>query len=77
MDDKNKPGRSRQRVLAAAIGGLMAATALPAFADSEVDALKQELAAQRKLIEQLMADRDAKAAAAATGRLQRQRWPSP
>ena len=66
MDDKNKPGRSRQRVLAAAIGGLMAATALPAFADSEVDALKQELAAQRKLIEQLMADRDAKAAAAAT-----------
>lgn len=65
MDDKNKPGRLRQRVLAAAIGGLMASTALPALADSEIDALKQELAAQRKLIEQLLAERDARAAAPA------------
>ncbi len=60
----NKP---RQRLLAVAIAGVMAAAAAPAMADSEVDALKQELAAQRKLIEQLMAERaaDKKAAAAA------------
>jgi predicted porin len=53
--------------LAAAIAGLLTAAAAPAMADSEIDALKRELAEQRKLIEQLLAERqaDKKAQAAA------------
>lgn len=67
MEDKTSLTRPRQRLLAAAIAGLMAAAAAPAMADSEIDALKRELAEQRKLIEKLLADRDAdkKAQAAA------------
>ncbi len=67
MEDKMMLNRPRQRLLAAAIAGLMAAAAAPAMADSEIDALKRELAEQRKLIEKLLADREAdkKAQAAA------------
>lgn len=69
MEDKANSIRPRQRLLAAAIAGLLAAAAAPAMAasDAEIEALKQELAAQRKLIEQLLAEREAdkKAAAAA------------
>lgn len=67
MEDKTSLIRPRQRLLTVAIAGLLAAVAAPAFADSEIDALKRELAEQRKLIEQLLADRqaDKKAAPAA------------
>jgi predicted porin len=59
VEHKTRNYRLRQRLLAASIGGLMAAAAAPALADSEIDALKRELAEQRKLIEQLLADRAA------------------
>jgi len=67
VEHKTRNYRLRQRLLAASIGGLMVAAAAPALADSEIDALKRELAEQRKLIEQLLADRaaDKKAQAAA------------
>lgn len=59
MQDKMSLTRPRQRLLVVAIAGLMAAAAAPAFAESEIDGLKRELAEQRKLIEQLMAERTA------------------
>jgi predicted porin len=63
MQDNMKMSRPRQRLLAVAIGSLLTAAAMPAFADAEVDALKRELAEQRKLIEKLLADKEAKPAA--------------
>jgi predicted porin len=69
VNDKTSLTRPRQRLLAAAIAGLMAAAAAPTMAasDAEFEALKRELAEQRKLIEKLLADRetDKKAQAAA------------
>lgn len=62
MQDNMKMSRPRQRLLAVAIGSLLTAAAMPAFADAEVDALKRELAEQRKLIEKLLADKEAKPA---------------
>jgi len=59
MKDKMTMTRPRQRLLAVAIGSLLAAAAAPALADAETDALKRELAEQRKLIEKLLADREA------------------
>lgn len=64
MQDKISSTRPRQRLLAAAITTLLAAPAVPALADAETDALKRELAEQRKLIEKLLADKEAKPAAA-------------
>lgn len=65
MQDKTGSIRPRQRLLAAAITTLLAAPAVPALADAETDALKRELAEQRKLIEKLLADKEAKPAAPA------------
>lgn len=67
MHDKTSSIRPRPRLLAVAIAGLLTVAAAPALADSEIDSLKRELAEQRKLIEKLLAEREAdkKAAAAA------------
>lgn len=59
MQHKTSLTHPRQRLLAAAISGLLVAAATPALADAETDALKRELAEQRKLIEKLLADREA------------------
>ncbi|MBI4998327.1 MAG: porin [Rhodocyclales bacterium] len=56
---QDKLSLTRPRLLAAAIAGLLAAAAVPALADAETDALRRELAEQRKLIEKLLADREA------------------
>ncbi|MBI2305939.1 MAG: porin [Rhodocyclales bacterium] len=63
----------RKRVLVGALAGILGSvTALPALADAELEALKRELAEQKKLIERLLATQQAQQEA--TARTKAEAW---
>lgn len=68
MKDGNKPWQHKRALVGALAAILGSAAALPAMADSEVEALKRELAEQRKLIERLLVAQEAQNAASAKTR---------
>ncbi len=60
MNHKQETSFRQHKIVAAVLAAMACATAMPAYsADAEVDALRQELAAQRKMIEQLLANQKA------------------